>query len=371
MADWTDLPEGLLVEIAERVGSYDDFVAIDGVCCKWRSAWRLAHYGGTLPQVPWLMLVEDGDDGSPHLGTLRFYSLSKGMIHWMKLPVVVRNKRCYSSHGWLMTISRDLSMSLFNPFSDVQIQLPDKKSLSNYRGFMDSAGFTLFIQRFALSSSPSLTQNYLVMIIYGVSATLACWRPGDDSWTKVETLQFDTGGFSDILFYKGEFYAVAHTGLIVACAFDDPKIVKVRLVANLKRLFVGLIDKIYLVELDGRLLVVNRGIKDDIANDSSTVFWVLDLDVRKGEAIEVKDLGNRSLFLGDNYSMSIEASERYGCKANCIYFTDDCSAHYWPRAIAGGKDMGIFNLADCSIEPYYQGESFSRFTPPMWIEPRC
>ncbi|GAB4827341.1 hypothetical protein Ancab_034228 [Ancistrocladus abbreviatus] len=372
MADWADLPEGLLIEIAERVGFYDDFKSMDGVCRKWRAARRLAYYGGRLPQVPWLMLAEDDDEGGTQSITRRFYCLSKGMVHRMKLPVAVGNKRCYSSHGWLMTIPRDLSMSLFNPFSGLQIQLPDKKSLSDYQGFMGNAGFTLFIQKFALSSSPSQTPNYLMMIVYGVSATLACWRPGDDCWTKVETQQFDTGGFSDISYYKGEFYAVAYTGQIVACAFDASKKVNVRLVANLKREFIGLIDKIYLVESGGRLLVVKRGIKDDIADYKSTVFWVLELDVGNGEATEVKDLGNRSLFLGDNCSMSIEASERYGCKANCIYYTDDCFAHYWPRAIAGGKDMGIFNLSDGTVEPHYEGgESYGRFTPPMWIEPRC
>ncbi|GAB4829057.1 hypothetical protein Ancab_018718 [Ancistrocladus abbreviatus] len=374
MADWADLPESLLIEIAERVGLYDDFKSIDGVCRKWRAARRQARYGGSLPQVPWLMLAEDDDhEGGPPSITCRFYCLSTGMVHRMELPLAVGNKRCYSSHGWLMTISRDLTMSLLNPFSGLQIQLPDKTSLSAYQGFMGNAGFTLFIEKFALSSSPSQPQNYWVMIVYGASATLACWRPGDDSWTKVGTQKFDAGGFSDISYYKGEFYAVAHTGQIVACAFDASKqVVNVRLVANLKREFVGLIDKIYLVESDGRLLVVKRGIREDNVDCKSTAFWVLELDVIRGGAREVKDLGSRSLFLGDNSSMSIEASRRYGCRANCVYYTDDCFADYWPRVITGGKDMGIFDLLDGSVEPLYAGgESLSKFTPPMWVEPRC
>ena len=39
--------------------------------------------------------------------------------------------------------------------------------------------------------------------------------------------------------------------------------------------------------------------------------------------VNVDSLGDQALFVGDNSSMSLFASSFNGCKANCIYFTDD------------------------------------------------
>ncbi|GAB2299952.1 hypothetical protein Dimus_033997, partial [Dionaea muscipula] len=45
------------------------------------------------------------------------------------------------------------------------------------------------------------------------------------------------------------------------------------------------------------------------------------MDVENGEeVVQVNDLGNRSLFLGHHQQpMSVEATVRYGCEANCVF----------------------------------------------------
>ena len=49
--------------------------------------------------------------------------------------------------------------------------------------------------------------------------------------------------------------------------------------------------------------------------------------------LEVKNLGDRALFLGCNTSLSINKSSRFlNCKVNCIYFTKD------------GMDMRVYKL---------------------------
>ena len=35
----------------------------------------------------------------------------------------------------------------------------------------------------------------------------------------------------------------------------------------------------------------------------------------------------------------------------------------------GGRDTGIYNMLDGSIEPHYLDESLSCITPPMWFFP--
>ncbi|KAK9216721.1 hypothetical protein WN944_008731 [Citrus x changshan-huyou] len=57
-------------------------------------------------------------------------------------------------------------------------------------------------------------------------------------------------------------------------------------------------------------------------------FVVLELDISTSNWTPIKSLGTRSLFLGHNSSMSIDASTNFHCKSNCIYFIDDFPESY-------------------------------------------
>lgn len=91
------------------------------------------------------------------------------------------------------------------------------------------------------------------------------------------------------------------------------------------------------------------------------------------EYSEVKNLGNRSLFLSArSASFSVDASD-CGCKANCIYFTDDNSQYLEE---GGVMDMGIFDMEDRKIKRHL-GEAcgFGERKPykfqqrHLWIQP--
>ena len=89
---------------------------------------------------------------------------------------------------------------------------------------------------------------------------------------------------------------------------------------------------------------------------------------------EIKNLANRSIILGHNSSLSLDVSSNPRCKTNCIYFTDDYGEGYWymheeEHAEFGGKDMGIYNLQDGTVEPLYKGQySYHLINPAMWVE---
>lgn len=95
----------------------------------------------------------------------------------------------------------------------------------------------------------------------------------------------------------------------------------------------------------------------------------MDLNNAGGGWREKKSLGAKAVFLGDNASISVEASKFPGIKANCIYYTDDCWESYQCFKRRVGKDMGIYNLEDESQTPFYKGESFSPICPPIWVNP--
>ncbi|GAB4834956.1 hypothetical protein Ancab_033223 [Ancistrocladus abbreviatus] len=377
--NWEDLPEGLLIEIAEKVGLYDDFESFQAVCRRWRSAWKKSSYGGRSPQVPWLMLPSSTEDSGGSTSMYRsFYRLSKSrIVGSMKLPEAIRDRCCfYSSHGWLLTFSKDLSMSLLNPFSGAKIPLPDKTSLhDDYKNFADKSCFVNFVRKFALSSSPSLTAYYTVIIIYSNNNRLAFWRPGDGAWTRVEN-DLSLRGCVGLASLNEQFYALNISCQIVACTFDDAwnwrrigqrregELIKVHQVADLckvQRLFPALPEKAYLVESEGKLLAVVQGYANCSKVDIN--FLVLEVNLSNGEAIVVTDLGDRSLFIGDNHCLSAQASNRYGCKPNCIYFIQN----WWPRY---GKELCYFSLEDGCVRPHC-GRSLGIKSSPLWIEPRC
>ena len=99
----------------------------------------------------------------------------------------------------------------------------------------------------------------------------------------------------------------------------------------------------------------------------TTEFKVFEVDLGGGKWKELKSLGNRALFFGHNSSISVEAFDFSRCRANCIYFTDSYLDTYWSILGGGGRDIGIYNMLDGSIEPHYQSESLSHITPPMWV----
>ena len=109
---------------------------------------------------------------------------------------------------------------------------------------------------------------------------------------------------------------------------------------------------------------------DALKNSSygTTAFKVFEVNLGGEEWKELKNLDNRALFLGRNSSISVKASDFSGCKANCIYFTDNFEKH-WSIPGGGGRDTGIYNMLDGSIEPHYLGDSLSCITPPMWVVP--
>ncbi|KAF8412288.1 hypothetical protein HHK36_000249 [Tetracentron sinense] len=298
--------------------------------------------------------------------TRAFFSLSEGMIHERTLPEA-RGKRCWGSQGWLITFSIDFNISLLNPLTRLQIQLPPHRTFKNHYDTSEEDeefGYTpielqeMYILKAIVSSSPSSTSDYVVMVIHGPNIQLAFARPGDEAWTTIEETR--PARYFDVIYYKEKFYAVNSLGVVVVCDVQGPNPTDLQIIAKApKKLLAGCPRKIYLVESSGTLLVVSRYVHSDEVNEVSvyqtTEFRVFKPDLSKsnGKWVELKNLGDRALFLGHSSSMSIVASDFPKCKANCIYFTDDLEEPYCCNPEGGGKDMGIFDLEDGSFMSHY------------------
>ncbi|XP_058211427.1 putative F-box protein At5g55150 [Rhododendron vialii] len=381
MGNWAELLEDLLVGIAKQIPALEDFVAFGGVCRSWRLVAIKHNFKGSQ-QTPWLMLSEQ--EGEENTSERRIVSLTKGgMVRKLALPGA-RGKRCFESLGWFITVSEHGEMELLHPFSQAQIPLPHINTFKYYvkNGSMEDN--FIFIRKAVLSYSPDDAlgnKDHVVMVIYGGRGWLGFWRPGYKAWTTIETR---LAAFYDIVYYNGRFYGADAAGSIFACDVGGPNETVARFVGKIPHKF--LIDKRpYIVASEAGLLMVVRdgclaGYGDDPDFDCDNMdesridygakeFTLFAVDLNNGGWTEKKSLGDKALFLGDNASISVQASEFLRIKANCIYYTDDCWEAYKSFKPGGGKDMGIYNLEDGSRMPYYGRESFSSICPPIWVNP--
>ncbi|XP_021735877.1 putative F-box protein At5g55150 [Chenopodium quinoa] len=219
-------------------------------------------------------------------------------------------------------------------------------------------------------------------MIFDITQRLAIWKPGEHKWTVIPTTN---NWIFDVCFFKGELYAIDHLGKIIAFGVEvakQPPGTVVDLIDQgvLLRQSTG---QLYLVEAESTLLVIHRYVhlagdddepdypKIDEAHYRTTKFEIYELDVDNWKAKEVEGVGKRAIFVGlGSSTFSVDASlDKCGCKANCIYFTDDNIEAYCSSKLGGGSDMGVYRLDEKIIDRFYKGPSqFCFITPPIWVE---
>ncbi|XP_049396959.1 probable F-box protein At1g65740 [Solanum stenotomum] len=394
LADWSELQYDLLVLIARHLNLIEDYLNFGTVCKSWHSVPTKNNFNNYLSRAPWLMIAEE--DGN---SIRKFFSLYNGMILNKRIPKA-RRKRCMESMGWLIMVGEDEGeISMLHPFSGVQIELPHQNTTIDYHNHR--TGWKMgFIFKAVLSANPSHTFDYLLMVIEGNTRFLSFWRPGDIRWTRV-TLQATNRmrtAFFDLIYFNGQIYAVDYSGDLLVCDIADvvsPQPTKYHIVAQIPLQPQDRREQLYIVESLGSLFVIlrygvqlrlpkddcdripltfipiadERGVQDVEYTYGTRNFRVFQVDLAVGKMAETRELGDMAFFLGANTSLSVQASQFPGIKPNHIYFTDDYFVTYLAYEEGGGLDMGVFKLADGSIQPHYNGVSLSRFCPPTWVTP--
>ncbi|KAF7150890.1 hypothetical protein RHSIM_Rhsim02G0229800 [Rhododendron simsii] len=354
MANWTELPQDLLILIAKRVDFLEDFFRFSRVCRSWQSVAVEENFQG-FEQLPWLMLAQEKEEETNHV--LIVSAAEGNLIGKLMLPEA-KGKQCFESLGWLITVSETGDMNLLDPLSRVQIPLP-------HISFPKTSNF-LRIRKAALTScpSPSSKDNYGLMVIYEGFKSLCFWKSGEKAWTKIETSGYF---FMDITYYKGKFYSLSHEGTIFVCDVwgRDPT------VASIVGQILTDIDHPgkhpYLVESEGELLIVVGEGNYYRADYGTKEFRVFKVDLKDlACAEELHSLGDNALFVGHNSSISVRASNFQGIRPNCIYYMVDY--FYKGGSRFSDKDTGIYNMEDRSVAPCYIGGSFSHIWPPLRVK---
>ncbi|KAK3200538.1 hypothetical protein Dsin_023953 [Dipteronia sinensis] len=327
MRCWDDGPCINLEDIMAQLNLVD-CIRASNVCKSWRSLAVNRKNKIKTAQLPWLVLSH------PCTKSLRFFDFSLGSFYNISLPrsTLFRWWYCGSSKGWLVIAKGwyfNPKLVLFNPNSGVQLQLPRLRTIPSFKDFLSENKYanydiTHFIEKIELSCSCEDTSNdCIVAASFYNQTTLALCRPGDKSWSVFKGGVDQINICDDILFYNGILYALIRcldedqdrdadafaeaqdhsmrigdddivvvvklipldVSLRTSCLTLDPHI---RVPANdfegewiVKN--VGLIS--YLVESDGKLLIVHR-IKNAIGS-SVDPDGHSDLDLMVNEYVEM------------------------------------------------------------------------------------
>ncbi|KAF5740408.1 F-box protein SKIP23-like [Tripterygium wilfordii] len=387
-ADWSSLNSDLLEAIANRL-RIEDYVRVQAVCKPWR---LLIERFPRHPhnQLPWLALPP-----AENSNTCRFYSFTERKLHHIELPELRERRCCGSSHGWMVMVDKSPDVFLLNPLTGSRIPLPPITTFPQVEDFLVSddgdekycyrphvldrshiySGKLMqsrFLNKVALTGNPSVTRDYMVLAIYGDLEHLAFCREGDDNWTLVH--QDDAKLiFEDVVYWKGNLYAVDYSGRLIECDLGGP-IPEVKRILT-TRLIIG--DRSYLVVSGEELLLVSRT-KECCFGERhyrrTKKFMVFKLDEESLTWVEVADLRDRMFFVGNNFALSLSANDFPECKANYIYFTDDCVNGYvayikgTSKHLYGGHDLGAYDMTNGKIEPFPCFPEFtcSTWPPPFW-----
>ncbi|KAL7174395.1 hypothetical protein ACSBR2_033623 [Camellia fascicularis] len=371
LRDWSRLPDDVIALIISRINTVEDLIVFSAVCQSWRSV-AVKEYLIRRIQLPWLMLGENHSDE-----TRGFFSIYTNKRYNVTLPNM-SGRRCWGSrYGWLLVLEFNRQFYLFNPLTRVRLDLPPKPIFTGEFDHDDrnnrSASVPGFVRKacvFRDEPVQGTTQDqFMVVAIGNVSGNLALARPGEQNWIQVRT---PFGRIESAAWCNGKLFIVLGTGTLLCCERDEfGRFEAKHFASQLEN--ARLWDNISLVEYRGDLLLVFRYFSDENSKNwhKTKHFDVHKLDFETKEWIEMDDLGDCSLFIdADNSAMALCTLEVENCKRNCIYFVEK----YWDKRsrYLGGHDMGVFNMVDGWIEPYFISDASSLYVKhsnPIWVMP--
>ncbi|XAR60268.1 hypothetical protein NMG60_11033564 [Bertholletia excelsa] len=304
-----------------------------------------------------------------------------GIYRNKRFNVVLQNvwgMRCWGSGcGFLLVLECDRQCYLFNPLTQIRLNLPPKpifmgerrNRAASVRGCLRQA----FVFRDGSRDQFGIDQ-FLVVLAGNFSGNLAFARPGNRNWVHVKI----PSPVESAAWCNGRLCVVIGAGALFCCESKDCDYGTIEFGAKhlaSQPLSVTIWYDLSLVEASGDLLLVLRRLSQGGTRDwhKTKHFRVYQLDFEAKKWVKLDDLGDRTLFIGaDNSAMCLRASQVEKCKANCIYFVEK----FWDKGgrYGGGHDWGIFHMVDGCIEPHFisdaDGSSFRLVNPhPAWVMP--
>uniref|UniRef100_A0A0E0BKJ1 F-box domain-containing protein n=1 Tax=Oryza glumipatula TaxID=40148 RepID=A0A0E0BKJ1_9ORYZ len=362
---FSDLPHDILMDIIAML-EIPDALRAASVCSSWRSVHTKLHNLGKYkrPQTPCFLYTSQSI--GENIACL--YSLSEKRTYKLTLPEPPISRRYLlgSSDGWLVTADERSEMHILNPITGEQIALPSVITINQVTPIFNRKG-VLCKYRYSRHTAEGVTDSPMTL-------PLDKLRLGHDKWTWLPPHL----RFQDCTYKDGLLYAVTSLGEIFA--FDlNTTVITAKIIMDRTKEYSR--ERIYIVQAPwGDLLQVWRPPQGDgrgydeitgrsalVSNTGRTKLYRVDTLAK--ELVEISDLGDHVLFMGNNQTYCLCAKEYPLLKANHIYFTDDseCLAL---RTLWGFRlDIGLLNLRDKSVEEIVSPRLWLKCCAPVLLVP--
>ncbi|KAG7570515.1 F-box domain [Arabidopsis thaliana x Arabidopsis arenosa] len=398
MVDWATLPNDMLVLISKSLESSFDLVKFRSVCSSWRNA-AAEPKRRLLPLQDFPIIP--GNGGRLFPDSALGFRLSQRII----LLIKPHHEQADSIiGGWLIKVKEDFhiprKLSLPHPLADYSRFFPRRFSrvldMSKFkvremgREFnlhcLDTGGYSFnspYTQKTVVKYLDSDEESRFVLLTIlvsgylDVSGKLAVFTSWDQAWTVIN----EDGCFCDVILFHGCFFAVEDDGRTVVVDFSSMKLTMVA-----SPVFGG--EKKVLVESCGDLLLVDMylGIKFDaislwnfeeedymehngvFGNEITHKIKVFKLVEREKSWVEVKDLGDKILFLGDESTFSASASDILPLYGGSVFFHG--FVFDWEDLdTMDYKDLGVCEFTSGKIKIVRQHPEYAKlfWPPPPWI----
>ncbi|KAH9608349.1 hypothetical protein KSS87_017150 [Heliosperma pusillum] len=389
--DWSEIHQDILHSITKHLNIYSDYIRIRAVCRTWRSLIPPSPLHHLPTQLPWLLLQPPPPSSSSNAALTRraFYDVTTGKTHTIHLPEASYPRRILgSSHGSLIIVDDSPYIFCFNPITNFKVFLAPLSTLPGVVSFSFSnvgREYSIqdpffpntytrdlrqicdtFLSKVVLSDLPTKDACLaLAVISFSQTTELAYCKCGDDTWKPVPCGDFNA---QDVIYSQSEdlFYSVNQLGDVAYFSTVD----NIKIVKNVDTIE-G--DLKYLVKSNEELLLVARHLEDQAdlisyyeAYETTGIRVFKFREVGKGRVQWdlVTDVGDLMVFIGNNLSLGLLASDFAGCKGNCIYWADD---H------AQTSEAGVYDLSNGHIEALpccpEDGSARLPWAPPVWFTP--
>ncbi|ESQ50811.1 hypothetical protein EUTSA_v10022716mg [Eutrema salsugineum] len=381
MADWATLPKDLLDLISKSLESSFDLVQFRSVCSSWRSA-----------AEPVLDPLDTSPPGSSPIRK----RLSAASILLIK-PHEPRSSEA-DLIGWLVKVEEDLNggpHKVLDPLCDKRHSLPEhfpraldmskfkvrelgREFKLHYFNTVGDVVESLYLEKAVVNYLDSDSESYrFVLLTIHVSGKLAVFTSWDRAWTVIHDMP---SPYDDVILFDGRFFAVDNNGRTVVVDFSS---LKLTLAAN--PVYGG--DKKFLIESGGEMLLVDMylsmeevdgdpGFAEAIfenhafyMNERTVKFKVFKFVEREMSWVEVKDMGDKMLFLGDDCTFTASASDVIPlCKGSSVFF----NGNVFNEDNLGGlqdRDLGVFDFRTGKIDLVHKLPEYAKlfWPPPPWI----
>ncbi|KAJ4772968.1 F-box family protein [Rhynchospora pubera] len=346
--DWTTLPTNPMERISHLLitNEVSDFVRLRAVCRPWRSS-TAAMKSRIYRLCPrnWVML--SNPNSSPT--AVRFFNTSTHKSFSFNLARYLENYSLVQSCDSLFLLKHKLSehFALLNPFMRYITDLPSKVE-SNCEEAPLQLDDLIHKSRFSLSSV-IVTLSSTIVLVSKFMNYLAWTKPGDQSWMFGE---FKVQCSSNVLFYQDRLMAIDYAeGLVqINLANEIVNQPQVEVVIPGKNLS-NLDDARYLVDCGEEIILVTFMPDDAEKQHFWESFVAYKLDLKEETYDLATDLGDRSIFIGENRTLSVSCDDWSSVPANTIYL---CDLYYGNTAC---YNLGTYRIKYQSHKPFLRPSS--------------